>query len=73
VCSIPPRCKAETRLTHPRQRGGDLLDFFARLPNPDKQYAQIAGAAHAITLSLNREGLWHVMLSFLTMPKTVQV
>jgi alpha-beta hydrolase superfamily lysophospholipase len=51
----------------------DLLDFFSKLPNPDKQYAQIAGAAHAITLSLNREGLWHVMQAFLTMPKTVQV
>lgn len=47
----------------------DLLDFFARLQVPDKQYAVIPGAAHSVTLSLARTGLWHVMLSFLTMPK----
>ena len=50
----------------------DLLDFFARLPSPDKQYAEIPGAAHAITLSLARAGLWHVMHAFLTMPKIEQ-
>ena len=47
----------------------DLLDFFARLQVPDKQYAVIPGAAHSVTLSLARAGLWHVMLSFLTMPR----
>ncbi|WP_428488032.1 alpha/beta hydrolase [Rhodopila sp.] len=50
----------------------DLLDFFSRLPTPDKQYAVIPGAAHAVTLSLARAGLWHVMHEFLTMPKSVQ-
>jgi hypothetical protein len=25
----------------------DLLDFFARLPNPDKQFAVMPGIAHA--------------------------
>jgi alpha-beta hydrolase superfamily lysophospholipase len=50
----------------------DLLDFFARLPTPDKQYAEIPGAAHAVTMSLARAGLWHVMHSFLTMPKPAQ-
>jgi pimeloyl-ACP methyl ester carboxylesterase len=47
----------------------DLLDFFAKLQVPDKQYAVIPGAAHSVTLTLARIGLWHVMLSFLTMPK----
>ncbi len=51
----------------------DLLDFFARLPNPDRQYAIMAGAAHSVTLSLNRAELWHCMNAFLTMPKTVSV
>jgi pimeloyl-ACP methyl ester carboxylesterase len=51
----------------------DLLDFFAQLPNPDRQYAIIAGAAHSVTLSLNRAGLWHTMHAFLTMPKPVSV
>jgi alpha-beta hydrolase superfamily lysophospholipase len=49
----------------------DLLDFFAKLPTPDKQYAVIPGAAHAVGMSLTRADLWHVMHSFLTMPKTV--
>jgi len=46
----------------------DLLDFFAKLPVPDKQYAVIPGAAHSVTLSYARRALWHVMRSFLTMP-----
>jgi pimeloyl-ACP methyl ester carboxylesterase len=48
----------------------DLLDFFTRLPTPDKQYVVIPGAAHAVGMSLTRADLWHVMLEFLTMPKT---
>ena len=48
----------------------DLLDFFTRLPTPDKQYAVIPGAAHAIGMSLTRADLWHVVHAFLTMPKT---
>ncbi len=51
----------------------DLLDFFTQLPNPDRQYAIMAGAAHSVTLSLNRAELWHCMHAFLTMPKTVSV
>jgi pimeloyl-ACP methyl ester carboxylesterase len=47
----------------------DLLDFFTKLPTPDKQYAVIPGAAHAVGMSLMRADLWHVMLEFLTMPK----
>lgn len=50
----------------------DLLDFLAKLPSPDKQYAVIPGAAHAVTLGLARAGLWHVMHEFLTMPRSVQ-
>lgn len=48
----------------------DLLDFFTKLPTPDKQYAVIPGAAHAVGMSLTRADLWHVMHAFLTMPKT---
>ncbi len=51
----------------------DLLDFFSRLPNPDRWYAIMAGAAHSVTLSRNRAELWHCMNAFLTMPKTVSV
>ncbi|WP_158922407.1 alpha/beta hydrolase [Acidisphaera sp. S103] len=48
----------------------DLLDFFTKLPTPDKQYNVIPGAAHAIGMSLTRADFWHVMHEFLTMPKT---
>ncbi|MDR3538655.1 MAG: alpha/beta fold hydrolase [Acetobacteraceae bacterium] len=51
----------------------DLLDFFTQLPNADRQYAVIAGAAHSIVMGVNRAGLWHTMHAFLTMPKTVQI
>jgi alpha-beta hydrolase superfamily lysophospholipase len=50
----------------------DLLDFFTKLPTPDKQYAVIPGAAHAVAMSLSRADLWHVVHEFLTLPKTAQ-
>ena len=50
----------------------DLLDFLIKLPVPDKQYAVIPGAAHAVGLSLSRADLWHVVHEFLTLPKTAQ-
>jgi pimeloyl-ACP methyl ester carboxylesterase len=50
----------------------DLLDFFTRLPTPDKQYAVIPGAAHAVGMSVSRADLWHVVHEFLTMPKAAQ-
>jgi pimeloyl-ACP methyl ester carboxylesterase len=50
----------------------DLLDFFGKLPAPDKQYAVIPGAAHSIAMGYARAGLWHVMHEFLTMPTTAK-
>ena len=46
----------------------DLLNFFAKLPNPDRQFVILAGAAHAVALGNNRAQLWHVVHSFLSMP-----
>jgi pimeloyl-ACP methyl ester carboxylesterase len=51
----------------------DLIDFFQKLPNPDRQFVILPGAAHSIVLSVNRGELWHSMNAFLTMPKPVQV
>jgi alpha-beta hydrolase superfamily lysophospholipase len=48
----------------------DLLGFYKELPNPDRQFSILSGAAHALALSLDREQFWHVVHSFLTMPKT---
>ncbi|MFZ2007040.1 MAG: alpha/beta fold hydrolase, partial [Stellaceae bacterium] len=32
----------------------DLLDFYARLPNPDRQFVVLPGAAHALVFGHNR-------------------
>jgi alpha-beta hydrolase superfamily lysophospholipase len=47
----------------------DILDFFSKLPNPDRQLAILPGMAHSLTLGLNRQIYWHVASSFLSMPK----
>lgn len=46
----------------------DLIAFFQRLPNQDKQFSIIAGQAHVAPLGLNRERFWHVMDGFFKMP-----
>jgi pimeloyl-ACP methyl ester carboxylesterase len=46
----------------------DLWDFFRQLPNGDRQFVIIAGAAHALGTSKSRMAFWHAMQSFLTMP-----
>jgi pimeloyl-ACP methyl ester carboxylesterase len=51
----------------------DLADFFAKLPNGDRQFAIIPNAAHAVGTSYNRHLLWHATLSFLTMPRALPV
>ena len=51
----------------------DVLDFFAALPNPDRQFTLLAGAAHAISLGLNRAQLWHTVHGFLDMPPRADV
>jgi alpha-beta hydrolase superfamily lysophospholipase len=46
----------------------DLLDFYARLPNPDRQFTVLPGAAHALVFGHNRHQFWHVAHAFLSMP-----
>jgi alpha-beta hydrolase superfamily lysophospholipase len=46
----------------------DLWDFFDRLPNGDKQFSVIAGAAHSLGTCLRRQAFWHVAQAFLAMP-----
>ncbi|MBI1776418.1 MAG: alpha/beta hydrolase [Proteobacteria bacterium] len=46
----------------------DLLGFYAKLPNPDRQFAILAGASHAVALGHSRDQLWHALRAFLTMP-----
>jgi alpha-beta hydrolase superfamily lysophospholipase len=46
----------------------DLWDFFEKLPNGDKQFSVIAGAAHSLGSCRRRASFWHVARAFLTMP-----
>ncbi len=51
----------------------DILEFFARLPNPDKQIVKIGGLAHTALLGVNRARFHHALHSFLAMPPRVDL
>ena len=51
----------------------DLLAFYEKLPNMDKQFCTFAGLAHVAPLGLNRHRFWHAMEAFLKMPEPVEV
>jgi pimeloyl-ACP methyl ester carboxylesterase len=46
----------------------ELLEFFGKLPNPDKQFVKLRGIAHVAVLGKNRHRVWHAMGDFLSMP-----
>ena len=67
----PRRVKAPVLMVRGEHDGiatEDLLEFFRRLPNPDRQFIVLAGASHAVALGLSRGQLWHVVRAFLTLP-----
>jgi len=49
----------------------DLADFFARLPNPDKQFAVMPGIAHASFQEKNYLTAYHVLHAFFSQPAAV--
>ena len=49
----------------------DLLEFYVRLPNPDKQFAVMAGISHASFQQKNYLTAYHVLHSFFTTPAPV--
>jgi len=49
----------------------DVLEFFRRLPNPDKQFAVMTGIAHASFQEKNYEMVYHILHSFFTQPEPV--
>lgn len=51
----------------------DLLEFYRRLPNGDRQFAVLPGLAHNLHLAVNRHLFWHSMRAFLTQPPAVNV
>jgi len=47
----------------------DLLDFYRKLPNADRQFSILPGLAHSLALGLNRKLFWHCARGFLDMPR----
>ena len=46
----------------------DLISFFTKLPNGDRELAVLGGMAHSVVLGYNRDQLWQVTRSFLERP-----
>ena len=49
----------------------DLLKFFEKLPNGDRQFILMPGMAHSLVLGLNHDLFAHTMRAFLEMPARV--
>ena len=49
----------------------DLIEFFKKLPNPDKQFAVMPGISHASFQQKNYMLVYHILLSFFSQPAPV--
>jgi len=49
----------------------DLLEFFKRLPNPDKQFTVMAGISHASFQQKNYLMVYHILWSFFAQPEPI--
>jgi len=49
----------------------DLIEFFKRLPNADKQFAVLSGISHASFQQKNYLMVYHILLSFFSQPDPV--
>src|SRR5690349_15151890 len=49
----------------------DLIEFFKRLPNPDKQFAVMAGISHASFQQKNYRTVYHILHAFFTQPEPI--
>ena len=49
----------------------DLLAFYEKLPNPDKQFAMMPGIAHASFQQKNYLLVYHILHTFFTQPEPV--
>src|SRR5216683_4859662 len=49
----------------------DLIEFFKRLPNPDKQFTVMAGISHASFHQKNYLMVYHILHSFFSQPEPV--
>jgi pimeloyl-ACP methyl ester carboxylesterase len=71
----PEKIKAATIIMRGEFDGiagfGDLVKFFEKLPNPDKQFAVMPGIAHASLQQKNYAIVYHILLSFFTQPEPI--
>ena len=51
----------------------DVLEFFRRLPNPDKQFTVMAGISHASFQQKNYLTVYHVLHAYFAPPEAVYV
>jgi pimeloyl-ACP methyl ester carboxylesterase len=51
----------------------DILAFFEKVANPDKQFTVLPGSAHIAQFGLNFGRFYHVLFGFLRMPARVDV
>jgi pimeloyl-ACP methyl ester carboxylesterase len=80
MCANLPVCDPE-KITVPTliMRGqydgiaslADLLKFFEKLPNPDKQFAVMPGIAHASFHQKNYAICYHILASFFAQPAAI--
>jgi pimeloyl-ACP methyl ester carboxylesterase len=49
----------------------DLIDFFTRLPNGDKQFTVMAGISHASFQQINYLMVYHILHSFFSQPEPI--
>ena len=71
----PAKIKAATLIMRGQFDGiagfDDLVEFFKRLPNPDKQFTVMAGISHASFQQINYLMVYHILLSFFTQPEPI--
>jgi pimeloyl-ACP methyl ester carboxylesterase len=51
----------------------DLIEFFKRLPNPDRQFSVMAGISHASFQQKNYLTVYHILHAFFTAPPPVYI
>lgn len=49
----------------------DLIEFFKRLPNPDKQFAVMPGISHASFQQKNYKMVYHILHAFFSQPEPI--
>jgi pimeloyl-ACP methyl ester carboxylesterase len=74
VCD-PAKIQAPTLIMRGQWDGiasvDDLIEFFKRLPNPDKQFAVMPGISHASFQQKNYALVYHILSSFFSQPEPV--